>query len=130
MNSKELIQYWTTSAADDWHTTQSLYEKQEYVSALFFAHLYLEKLLKALIVQQTQEHAPYGHSLPKLSEKANLSLTRKQSLLLVRMTRYNIETRYPDYKFALKKRATQSFCQTELEQAEAFGKWLRSMLAS
>lgn len=80
MNSKALVQYWTTSAADDWHTTQSLFEKQEYVSALFFAHLYLEKLLKALIVHQTQAHAPYGHSLTKLAEMANLSLNRKQAL--------------------------------------------------
>lgn len=125
---QELVTYWTKSAADDWHTTQSLFDKQEYVSALFFAHLYLEKVLKALIVQQTHQHAPYGHALHVLGKKAQLPLTAAQVKLLRRVSDYNIKARYPDHKFAFKKKCTREFCRQELDAIQKFAQWLQTMI--
>jgi hypothetical protein len=88
----------------------------------------LEKLLKAIIVQQSGTHAPYGHSLHTLAQRANLRLTTDQLVLLRRVTDYNIEARYPDWKLEFKKKCTREFCQGELEQIENFGQWLMTML--
>jgi len=128
MEPKEIAQYWVTSAKDDRKAAQNLFDKRDYVHALFFAHLYLEKLLKALIVQRIQAHAPYGHGLRALAEKADLQLAPDQILLLERVTEYNIRGRYDDWKFEFKKRCTRQFCQSELQQVERFGKWLRKKI--
>jgi HEPN domain-containing protein len=128
MTPQEIVQYWITTAEDDWQSVQNLFDKQDYVKALFFGHLYLEKLLKALIVQISRAHAPYGHTLNTLAEKAKLTLNPDQTVLLRRVTDYNIQARYPDWKLEFKKRCTREFCQGELKQIENLGQWLRTML--
>ncbi|MBM3127419.1 MAG: HEPN domain-containing protein [Chloroflexi bacterium] len=128
MTPQEIVQYWITTAEDDWRSVQNLFDKEDYVKALFFGHLYLEKLLKALIVRQIGLHAPYGHALHSLAEKAQLTLTPDQIVFLRRVTDYNIEARYPDWKLEFKKRCTREFCQSELKAIENFGQWLRTML--
>jgi HEPN domain-containing protein len=128
METNEIVLYWITTAEDDWHTVQNLFDKHDYVKALFFGHLYLEKLLKALIVQHTGAHAPYGHALNTLAEKANLTLTPNREVFLRRITDYNIAARYPDWKLEFKKKCTREFCQNELKAIEDFGQWLQTML--
>jgi len=127
MEPREIVQHWITSARESWHTTQSLFDKEEYVSALFFAHLFLEKLLKGLIVQETGNHAPHGHTLGTLAKKAGLSLSPDQELFLERVTAYNIATRYEDWKFEFKKRCTREFCENEMKEIEGFGQWLQTL---
>jgi HEPN domain-containing protein len=128
MTPQEIVQYWITTAEDDWRTVQNLFDKEDYVKALFFRHLYLEKLLKALIVQQSGVHAPYIHALHVLAEKARLRLTPDQLVFLRRVTDYNLEARYPDWKLEFKKRCTREFCRSELDQIENFGQWLLTQL--
>ncbi len=128
MQPDEIVRYWVTGSADDWQTVENLFDKQDNVHALFFAHLYLEKLLKALVVKHTQAHAPPKHGLNLIADRAGLSLTTKQKEFLRRVTDYNLNTRYPDYKFEIKKRISQEYCERELEQITEFGKWLKTML--
>lgn len=44
------INFWITSAKNDWKVAGDLFEKQDYSYALFFGHLTLEKILKAYYV--------------------------------------------------------------------------------
>ncbi len=129
MEPNELIQYWITTANDDLEAVHHMFETGEYVYALFFGHLYLEKLLKALIVQHTQAQSPYGHRLRALAEKAELALSPDQIIFLERVNEYNIAARYPDWKFEFKKRCTREFCQNEIQEIERFGQWLLTKLA-
>ena len=128
MTPDQIAQHWVKSAKDAWRTTGHLFEKHDYASALFFAHLYLEKLLKAHVVKHTQTQAPFGHNLRVLADKAGLELSADQAMLLDRVTEYNIAGRYDDWLFEFKKRCTRKFCQTELKEIEGFGKWLLKML--
>ncbi len=116
------------NANDAWRSTRHLFQSRDYVHALFFAHLYLESLLKAMIVQNTQAHAPYGHGLRALADKAGLVLMPDQILFLNRVTEYNTRGRYADWKLEFKKRCTRRFCQGELKEIEGFGKWLRKQI--
>ncbi len=74
MNVEEVIQYWLASAEDDMMVAQHLYEVGDYPQALFFGHLYLDKLLKALVVQETGTHAPYKHNLALLAKAAGINV--------------------------------------------------------
>lgn len=96
--------------------------------ALFAGHLYLEKLLKALLARRVEGQPPYGHNLYSLASEAGLELTPDDVAFLDRVTRYNIAGRYEDENLELRKRVTRKFCEQELHSIEKFGKWLEKMI--
>jgi HEPN domain-containing protein len=63
---------------------------------LFFAHLAMEKLLKALVCRHTRELPPRIHNLTRLSEMAGLKLDVGQTNALAAMNQFNLEGRYPE----------------------------------
>ena len=76
-NREKTIRYWLESAAYDLETGKSLLESKRFPYALFFGHLALEKALKALVVKESGEHAPYSHSLVILAKRGNIELTEE-----------------------------------------------------
>jgi len=130
MDVERVVQYWLTTAADDWTAAEHLFQSGDYPHALFFAHLYLEKLLKALIVRSTGEHAPISHHLRYLAERGGLDLTPEQKAFLVRVTEYAVRTRYPDMALQFKRQCTREFCAAEMRQIREFGAWVERMLKS
>ncbi len=63
---------------------------------LFFAHLALEKILKALVCRRTHDAPPKIHNLTRLSELAGLRLDAQQARTLAAMNQFNLEGRYPE----------------------------------
>lgn len=98
MDILELIIYWQKGYLNAWETTGILYKNKRYSDCLFYCHLTLEKLLKALVVQQQKQHAPFIHDLAILARKAGLELTLEQIDYLEHITTFNISGRYADYK--------------------------------
>ncbi len=47
LTKEEHIKYWLNTAKKDWRAVQNMYKSRDYLPALFFAHLVLEKLCKA-----------------------------------------------------------------------------------
>jgi HEPN domain-containing protein len=130
MDVSEIVRYWLATAADDLVAAEHLFEAQDYTHALFFGHLYLEKLLKAQVVRQTRQHAPLSHNLRYLAEKGKLDLTQSQGSFLVRVTEYSIKTRYPDMDLQFRRQCTREFCQAELKQIREFGTWIEQTIRS
>ncbi len=50
MDIQKVKDYWTEEATEALEVTRHLYEKKDYSYALFFAHLAIEKILKAIYV--------------------------------------------------------------------------------
>jgi len=123
-------QYWLTTAADDLIAVEHHFHSDDYTHALFFAHLYLEKVLKAQVVQATGEHTPISHNLRYLAEKGDLEPSAEQLAFLARVTEYAIKTRYPDMELQFKRQCTQGFCAAELKEIKEFGIWIEKMVAS
>ena len=63
---------------------------------MFFAHLALEKALKAHGCRRINDLAPRMHNLVRLAELAELQLDEKQIDILAEMNAFNIEGRYPE----------------------------------
>lgn len=61
MNKEQAIQYWVTSANDDWQVALHFFEKGDYSYSLFLAHLTIEKYLKAIYVDRVEKNPPYTH---------------------------------------------------------------------
>ena len=92
------IKYWLDSAAYDLDTGRSLLESKRFPYALFFGHLALEKILKALVVKATKQHAPYTHSLTSLASKTHFKIPESILDQLAEYTEFHLESRYPDDK--------------------------------
>ncbi len=90
------VAFWSDSAAEDWSVALELIQSNRTRHGLFFAHLGLEKLLKALVVQKTGDLAPRLHNLVRLAELAALPLSSTQIDTLAEMNVFSIEGRYPD----------------------------------
>ena len=124
MTRKEKVNYWVSTAENDWRVAGHLFEKGDYPYALFFGHLTLEKLLKAVFIKKFDESPPFTHRLVFLAEKAELLVTAEQLELLEIVTDFNLEARYPDEKFSFFKKCTAQFTQNYLTKIEELKKWL------
>ena len=130
MTGKDKIDYWIATAESDWTVAGHLFEKGDYSYALFFGHLTLEKLLKALYVSRTDKTPPMTHRLVYLAEKSGLDLTDARLELLETATDFNIEARYPDEKFSFRRRCTKEFTKDCLDRMEEARKWLLRKISS
>jgi HEPN domain-containing protein len=89
------IGYWRNGAEEDWSVGQHLVSRGSLRHGLFFAHLAIEKTLKAHVCRASGELAPPVHNLVRLAEKAGVTLSEEQIDLLAEVNGFNIEGRYP-----------------------------------
>ena len=73
MTKSEHIIYWVESADRDLDTSNTLFEAGKYDWSLFVGHLVLEKLLKAVYVQNNDNKIPPKlHNLVRMAEISNV----------------------------------------------------------
>ena len=128
MTRNEKVNYWITSAENDWKVAGHLFEKEDYAYALFFGHLTIEKLLKAFFVSKFDEPPPFTHRLTYLVETTGLKISAEQLELLEIITDFNLEARYPDEKFDFYKKCTKEFTKSNLEKIGEIKEWLLQQL--
>jgi HEPN domain-containing protein len=109
VDKKEIVEYWLKSAELDLPVMDSLLEKGNYVWCLFIGHLVIEKTLKAIYAQNIGINPPRTHDLIKLSEASKIDIDSKYIKLLDVINDFNIEARYPDFKFEFFNRCTNEF---------------------
>ena len=121
---EKTIKYWLDGAAYDLETGRSLLESKRFPYALFFGHLSLEKVLKALVVKATQQHALYTHSLTLLASKTNLEIPESILDQLAEFTQFHLESRYPDDKKEFYEKCTEVFADRKFKEMEDVYQWL------
>ena len=129
MNKQDHIDYWRKTADSDWTASEHLFEKKDYLQSLFFAHLVLEKLLKAHWVKDnTSDYPPRIHRLLSLKNHIQLNLSQVEINVLDDMEIFQMEGRYPDYHFRIAQLCTQQFTQILLKRVEILKNSLLSNL--
>ncbi len=93
------IQYWQESSDQDLKVAEELFKLGHYPQCLFFCHLSVEKLLKAIVVKITGDYPLYTHDLRRLAEIAGIKLNSEQEQILDKISTFNIAGRYSDAKF-------------------------------
>ena len=121
---KEIVKFWRDKAADDRITAKALLKSRRYSACLFFVHIYLEKLLKALVVEKTGKPAPFVHDLLDLANIAKIELSEEQKELLREINTFNIRARYDNYKSEFYERATKNYTVKHFESADKLYLWL------
>ena len=101
------------------------FRQEVYVYCVFFCHLALEKLLKAIVLEELGlEEPPYTHNLSGLSEIAGLDLLDEYAVFLARLSTRSVDTRYPEFLSDYDK----SLGETTLLRTNEVFQWLKSKL--
>jgi HEPN domain-containing protein len=119
------ISYWQKSAQEDWEVSIKLIDAGYIRHGLFFVHLSLEKLLKALACKHTGDIAPRMHNLLRLVELTGITMTGDQLNVLADMNAFQIEGRYPE---SLTTPPTMEETRIYLAAAEEVYQWLMRKL--
>jgi HEPN domain-containing protein len=115
MEKQDYIKYWIETSENDLSSMESVFLAGKYDWSLFIGHLALEKILKALWVKNNlSDIPPRIHNLKKIAEESNYPLSEDESILLLEINDFNLEARYPDYKFDFHTRCTKEFADRYL----------------
>jgi len=126
MTDKDLINSLLRQAEEEYKTARVLFEEKRYNHALFFGHLVLEKLLKALVVKNTKKIYQPIHDLKKLAKSAEIKLSNEQEDDFDEITSFNLSARYDSEKLAFYKKANQEFTEKWFEKIKHYRKWLKN----
>lgn len=129
MTKEEHIKYWRESAHHDMESSEIIFTSGRYDWCLFVGHLALEKMLKAIFVDRTDNNMPPKiHNLVRLAELSRVPLCEEQRFLLDRINDFNIQTRYPDYRLEFYKRCDKEFTANHLAKIKEYYTWFNSLL--
>ena len=124
-NTEKHIRYWQKGAVEDFAVGADLVMDGRLRHGLFFAHLALEKILKAHVCRQSGPMVPKTHDLVRLGNLSGLSLSAENRAFLARFGRYQIEGRYPEL---LEAEPSMEVASAEIRAAEELLSWLISQL--
>ena len=113
---EKTVSYWSEGAEYDLGVADAMYQTKKYPYALFMGHLALEKLLKAIVVKNTQKHASITHSLPYLAEKSAILIPKPILVKLREFMEFHFEARYPREQKAFYAKCTRSYTAEKLDE--------------
>jgi HEPN domain-containing protein len=125
---KKVVKHWIDTSEEDFQTMLSLYDSKSYGWSLFLGHISVEKLLKAVYVNKFKRHAPFLHNLYRLAELCSINMTDEQSDWLDKLTSFNVNTRYDDYKREFYSLCTPEFTKEWIEKIKILRSWIKQML--
>lgn len=130
MNIKEHIEYWVNTSNEDFEVFNLLLNSKKYLHAFFFAHLTIEKLIKAYWVKDNNNSVPPKiHNLISLFKQTEINLSIEQERFLAIMNDFQIQGRYPDYKKKVNQMLTTDFVEKFVPQFTELRKCLLENLA-
>jgi len=129
MTKQQHTDYWINTAEDDWESVELLFNGKKYLQSLFWAHLVLEKLAKALWVKHHGENTPPKiHNLILLLEQSTIDLGVENMKFLHDYNAFQLSSRYPDYLNEIRKVCTREFTEIQLDKVNKIKKCLLEML--
>lgn len=122
---KEHIVFWITQAEDDWSAVHTLFQGRNYLQSLFFTHLVIEKICKALWIKHNEENVhPRTHNLNHLLSKTPIELNDDAGEFLLSLNRFQLWGRYPDYLTKIHSVCNESFTTKMIDKTNKLRLWL------
>jgi len=129
MTKEQHIDYWLNTAQYDWSGAEEAFNAKRYMHCLFWAHLVLEKLAKALWVKHHQENIPPKvHNVLWLLVESNIDLGEEMTTFINEFNKFQLSGRYPDYTNNIFMMCTKEFTSEQLEKVKEVRTCLLGML--
>ena len=110
MTKEQHIAHWLRTSIDDEATMHALFDTGRYTHCLFFGHLYLEKICKAVWIKANVGNTPpFIHNLVKLLDKIDTGLSAEDMKFLDNLNKYQLSGRYPEYTYSLQSQTTKQY---------------------
>jgi HEPN domain-containing protein len=124
----KIVNHWISTSDEDFQTMMILYDAKSFGWALFLGHISTEKILKALYVKNLKSHPPRTHNLYRLAELNQIELSDEYADWLDKITSFNLNARYDDYKREFYKLCTPEFTKEWVEKIKLIRLWIKEML--
>ena len=124
----KIVNHWIETSNDDFNTMIILFRSKSYQWALFLGHIAVEKLLKACFVKKNNQHAPFTHNLYRLAELGGLEISDEYADWLFKITTFNVNARYNDYKQEFYALCTVDFTKEWIDKIKTLQQWIKQML--
>lgn len=119
---------WVERAQYDLETARAMLASGRLLYVLFCCQQAVEKMLKGIIAKRTESLPPRLHNLVRLSEYAGLELSEERLRLFENLSKYYIQTRYPEGMDSLSKGLSKDDSQNLFDETEDALSWLSSMI--
>ncbi len=113
------------SAEYDLGTAEHMLKTGRYIYVVFMCHMALEKILKAIAVETTQNPAPKTHNLLYVSKLAEVTFFPKHLEFVSKINNASIITRYPEDFSKLIEVYPVDVVTAYLEQTKDVMAWLK-----
>lgn len=129
LKKEDHIEFWLNQAENDWIAVQTLFKGKNYLQALFFAHLVIEKISKSAWIKFNEGNIPpRTHNILTLIASTPISLSTEQSEFILYLNRFQLEGRYPDYMTKLYQICNKEFTTDFIERTNELRLWLINKL--
>lgn len=119
------IEFWLSQAEDDWSAVETLFKGKNYLQALFFAHLVIEKICKAIWIKYNDGNVPpRTHNVIHLLSVTPVELDDGRSEFMLSLNRFQLEGRYPDYLTKMHIICNETFTKSMIETTYNLKIWL------
>ncbi|MDT3740886.1 MAG: HEPN domain-containing protein [Candidatus Kapabacteria bacterium] len=129
LTKEEHIKFWIEQAGDDWSAVDTLFQGKKYLQSLFFAHLVVEKICKALWIKFNIDNVPpRSHNLIYLLSQTPIDIPQNLSEFMLNLNRFQLEGRYPDYMTKMHNICNEVFTNSILKSTNELRLWLLEKL--
>ncbi len=125
---QKIVNHWITRSDQDFETMIHLYNSKDYHWTLFMGHLVIERLLKAVLVNRTNTHAPFTHDLRRLAKLSEIEFDDEYKRWLDTITTFNLNVRYDDYKQDFYKKCTEEYTDKWISNIKTLKEWIKKNL--
>ena len=122
------VRNWLDLSHYDLKTAEAMFSTRRYLYVLFTCQQAVEKMLKGLVVKNTQQFPPKTHNLIRLAQLAAIELDKRQSEFLNDLSFYYLETRYPEEIRAISKKINREMASDYLKKTKEMLRWLRQKI--
>ena len=128
INIQNIVNHWISNSDKDFETMNHLFETKDFHWSLFIGHLVVEKLLKAKITKETNNHPPLSHDLRRLAKLTGLNFNEIHLLWLDTITSFNLNARYDNYKQEFYLKCTPAFTSVWIKNINELRLWIKERL--
>jgi HEPN domain-containing protein len=121
-------QQWVEDAAYDLQSAEAMFRSGRYFFVVFMCHLTVEKLLKAVIVENEGIEPPRIHSLVALEARAGVTAPSEHRALIDELDDKSVLTRYPDGRRRIASQLNAQTSKDVYQRTEAFSQWLKQQM--
>jgi HEPN domain-containing protein len=128
MELRDKINYWVDNSDYDLQTAEAMHSSGRYAYTAFMCQQALEKIIKAVYLQDNKQEAPRSHSLVYLVGLLKSPAPESHLSLLSELSSYYIEGRYPTYKGKISNLISCERSKHFLAKTKEAFQWLKSQI--